>query len=216
MKKSKKQKVNRTILKVIGFITTGILISMILSINMDTYSWFTSKTAYDMSVTAATTDDILEEIEIDKVNPEEIVLKKNLIDIEPVIYFSVDGEISDYILHINPIRLKTHERYIIPINVTVNLQQIMDLLMKNKKRIYGTIKIKYLNEYIDEERNIEFTREYLLTKLLNRLGIQYLDVDNKFEKEEYLKKVMMYIAEEGELQSNEFYKTVIEEVYGNE
>ncbi|QIB27753.1 hypothetical protein [Caloranaerobacter azorensis] len=216
MKKSKKQKVNRTILKVIGFITTGILISMILSINMDTYSWFTSKTAYDMSVTAATTDDILEEIKIDKVNPEEIVLKKNLIDIEPVIYFSVDGEISDYILHINPIRLKTYERYIIPINVTVNLQQIMDLLMKNKKRIYGTIKIKYLNEYIDEERNIEFTREYLLTKLLNRLGIQYLDVDNEYEKEEYLKKVMMYIAEEGELQSNEFYKTVIEEVYGNE
>ncbi|KGG79947.1 hypothetical protein Y919_09050 [Caloranaerobacter azorensis H53214] len=216
MKKSKKQKVSRTILKVIGFITTGILISMILSINMDTYSWFTSKTAYDMSVTAATTDDILEEIEIDKVNPEEILLKKNLIDIEPVIYFSVDGEISDYILHINPIRLKTYERYIIPINVTVNLQQIMDLLMKNKKRIYGTIKIKYLNEYIDEERNIEFTSEYLLTKLLNRLGIQYLDVDNKFEKEEYLKKVMMYIAEEGELQSNEFYKTVIEEVYGNE
>ncbi|WP_427337766.1 hypothetical protein [Caloranaerobacter sp. DY30410] len=216
MKKSKKQKVSKTILKVIGFITTGILISMILSINMDTYSWFTSKTAYDMNVTAATTDDILEEIEIEKINPEEIILKKNLIDIEPVIYFSVEGEISEYILHINPIRLKTHERYIIPINVTVNLQQIMDLLMKNKKRIYGTIKIKYLNEYIDEERNIEFTREYLLTKLLNRLGIQYLDVDNEYEKEEYLKKVMMYIAEEGELQSNEFYKTVIEEVYGNE
>ncbi|WP_069650496.1 hypothetical protein [Caloranaerobacter ferrireducens] len=218
MRKSEKQKIKRIILKVMGFVTGGTLISMILLINMDTYSWFTSKTTYDLSVTAATTEDILEKIEIETINPKEIILKKNnSINIEPVIYFSVEGEASDYILHINPIKLKTHKEYTVPINVVVNLKQIVELLNKNKKRVQGTIRIKYLNEFIDEEINIEFARRYLLKKFLEELGIRCLNEEDESEIEKQLRKVITHIVKKERLQNSKFYEkeTVTEEVYGS-
>lgn len=218
MRKNEKQKIKRIILKVMGFVTGGTFISMILLINMDTYSWFTSKMTYDLSVTAATTEDILEKIEIVTINPKEIILKKNnSINIEPVIYFSVEGEVSDYILHINPIKLKTNKEYTVPINVVVNLKQIIELLNKNKKRVQGTIRIKYLNEFIDEEINIEFTRKYLFKKFLEGLGIRCLNEEDESEIEKQLRKVIMHIVKKERLQNSKFYEkeTVTEEVYGS-
>ncbi|KPU27472.1 hypothetical protein TR13x_05225 [Caloranaerobacter sp. TR13] len=223
MIKNGKQKVKGIILKVMGFLTGGTLISMVLLINMDTYSWFTSKMTYNLSVTAATTEDILEKIEIKTVNPKEIVLKKNnSINIEPVIYFSVEGEASDYILHINPIKLKNHKKYTVPINVAVNLKQIIELLNKdnenNNKRVQGTIRIKYLNEFIDEKIDIEFTTKYLFKKFLERLSIRCLNEENEFEIEKHLRKVIMHIDKQARLQSSKFYEkeTVAEEIYGSE
>lgn len=217
MKKNEKQKVKRIILKVMGFITGGTLMSMILLINMDTYSWFTSKMTYDLSVTVATTEDILEKIEIETVDPKEIILKKNnSINIEPVIYFSVEGEASDYILHINPIKLKTHKKYTVPINVTVSLQQYIRLWFSSKTEIYGKIRIKYLNEFIDEERDIKFTKGYLLNKLYKRLDKGCLKEDES-EIEKQLIEVVKCIVKQTKLQSSKFYEkeTVLEEVYEN-
>lgn len=173
-----KSNLRSLLLRSVALLAGGALVGFAFLINIDTHSWFTSKAMQEVKVTAATTSDILEHFAIEKDSKGNAIAieirKKENLDHSPILYFSVEGEAEDYVLHINPVKLEQQNTYIIPIEPNINPVQWVDLTSPWKGEKTGTIKIKYLNEYINEEMSISFTHAYLRQKLLediNRKGV---------------------------------------------
>lgn len=167
------ENLGRFILKLISIFVAGIMISMIMLTNVDTYSWFTSSFNTEMTVSAASTEDILEEYEIvtdNDGNAIAIILKKaQSCTQDPIIYFSVTGEASKYTLHINPIKLDTYEECEIPIRISLHYGEEKNIKDRRKDNIpiVGNIKVKYLNEFVNEGLDFSFTPIYIYS-FLNR------------------------------------------------
>lgn len=101
----------------------------------------------------------------------------------PIIYFNVDGDIKEYIEHINPVYC-TNNGSNDPIGntdvkINFNLAKFISDVSKNRGKdngdIDGTMTIGYLNSYKYEKIPVKFTKEYLLyqfgRELFEELGI---------------------------------------------
>ncbi len=163
-----KNNIRRMLIKSVALLTGGVIVGFAFLVNIDTHSWFTNEAMQEIKVTAATTEDIIKNIDIEKDNNGNAIaiklIKAEGLNYDPIIYFSVEGEAANYILHINPVKLTDSEEYIIPIEPNINTIQYTKLLLPWHKNIEGTIKIKYLNEFIDEGKEISFTPKYLREK----------------------------------------------------
>ncbi len=177
-----------------ALLVAGMMISIAFLADIDTYSWFFGTANSITSVTAAETEDIIDSIEIIKEfrNPENskwtkpyLKIRKNP-DFEkpPVLFFEIEGDAADYVLHINPVRLDTDDYYLIPIETDVNVMQYPDLAEDSEGKVSGTILIKYLNEFIDETIDIEISKEYLkyrLTEVIVREDVRTVEEDPDIE-----------------------------------
>lgn len=193
-----KVKVIRGILfKAIGFFVAGVLVSMALLADTDTLAWFSSRVTSGLLVQAASAEDIIDDFYTlsdgpeNNINPHIIVVKKaGGLTYDPVVYFSVDGDISRYIMHINPVKL-TQDEMQIPIRIKINYRDLGDILSKSS--ITGKITLKYLNEFIIDSFQITFTRGYLLTQYL---GLQDRQLIAKFNSNfDVDKELTPYIAQ---------------------
>ena len=151
--------------KIVCLLFGGFLVALAALVNIDTHSYFSQQVAKNLAVTAATTEDIIKKFIIpnNERNPQVIrVQKAEGLNSNPVIYFEVGGEAANYLLHINPVKLSSEEEIVIDLNLNINFKQIMKLCQSNNSLVTGTISLKYLNEFIDEEIPIIFTRRFLI------------------------------------------------------
>ncbi|HYF75349.1 MAG TPA: hypothetical protein VD757_02075, partial [Candidatus Nitrosocosmicus sp.] len=188
---SRGNKVFRLIMRTMAMLVVGIMISTVFLANVDTYSWFASSASGSAKVTAANTEDIIDVLELltegKEHNSKAIKIKKSKDVVgSPLVYFSIEGEAANYILHINPIRLKENCCYIIPIVTDINLRQYAEMLCR-EDNITGTLKVKYMNEFINETCEISLSPEYLRDMLLHKIV-------NEGAKPENEKKPMMRSA----------------------
>ncbi|HHW02263.1 MAG TPA: hypothetical protein GXX35_05580 [Thermoanaerobacterales bacterium] len=169
--KYKTKIIGSILFKAIGFFLAGILVSMAMLADTDTMAWFSSRVVSNLQVQAASAQDIIEGFyTLSDVsnnsgeNPDKIIVKKaEGLTYDPVVYFSVDGDASRYIMHINPAKL-TRDEIQIPIKLKINYRDLADIL--GKSSITGKITLKYLNEFIVDSFQITFTRGYLLAQYL--------------------------------------------------
>lgn len=203
-----KYKFRSILLKSVALLTGGALVGFAFLINIDTHSWFTSKAMQEVKVTAATTSDIIEYFNIkedSKGNAIAIeISKKENLDHSPILYFSVEGDALDYVLHINPVKLEQQGIYEIPIEPNINPVQWVDLTSPWKGEKTGTIKIKYLNEFIDIEMPISFTHAYLRQRLLEDINRKAVSIEKVSDEKalEEATELITFISESFEWEEN--------------
>lgn len=181
-------------------------------VRINTNAWFTSTSVAGAFFSSATTETIIEKVEIAKTNPQSIKIKKaSQFSPNPMIYFAVEGEAANYLLHINPILLDSFDEQEVLIEPNLNLLQYLKLLFSGYDwMVEGKIKLKYLNEFIDLEKEIEFTREYLLNSFKTEIaseqgkselslpeqknGIDYSEQEITEERNAQLLDLLSYIA----------------------
>jgi len=172
----------KLMVRTIAVLVIGIMVSVIYLSNVGSYSWFNSSAESSMRVTAAETEDIVDIMEMvsDAIDPETgaiinptkfKVKRAEGFEGKPLIFFSVEGEAANYILHINPVRLESSGYYIIQIETDINLNQLADLLFR-RNNIEGTLRVKYLNQFINEKYEFYFTPNYLMNRIME-------EIDNK-------------------------------------
>ncbi|WP_026478953.1 hypothetical protein [Alkaliphilus transvaalensis] len=191
----------RLCFRVAGFLVAGVMVSMVFLGAVDTHAWFTSQARSNLEVRAASTEDIISEIKLDSgINPEYMILEgsTNLEARSGMIYFELEGEIAEYLLHINPIRIEGGFTYKIALEPNLNLFQHTKLLnpFKNQK-IKGTLRVKYLNEFINEPIEIVFTKEYLRGKIMENIHRQSPEVtklNSDHEARTEITTLMTYLA----------------------
>jgi hypothetical protein len=160
----------RMALRVLSFVIAGMLVSTAMLANMDTYSWFTDEEKSVFSVNAATTADILSSIDIGYESDETpyIALQKAAgLSSSPMIYFSVEGKAAEYLKPVNPIRLTSTDQVKAALEPNISLTQFVHLVKNGPDNIKGIIKVKYLNEYIDEPMHFTLSRQYLINMFLS-------------------------------------------------
>jgi len=164
--------------KALGFFLAGIMVSMALLADVGTLSYFTANIQKTMVVQAASEKDIIADFyaankgntvtKVD-VNPDVLVIKKSQnLKYDPMVYFSVrdissdqDIKPSDYIQHINPIRLSEYE-HIVPIRIKYDPKNVSDDYNPDDT-VSVEITLKYLNEFISSPVKVKFTYQYLKT-----------------------------------------------------
>lgn len=119
------------------------------------------------------------------INPDllKIYAGSSLKSSSPIIYFSVDGDIKEYIEHIGPVYCNNNGSNgpigKTDVKINFNLAKFISDVSKNRGKdngdIDGTITIGYLNSYKYEKIPVKFTKEYLLyqfgRELFQELGI---------------------------------------------
>lgn len=117
-------------------------------------------------------------------------------DYAPVIFFSIEGPLKEYILHIDPVSLKGE--MMIPIVPNVNLAQAISLIF-DSKWIEGRIKIKHLNEFINKPLDFKISKKYLLERYFlnkrpSKLAMTSLSSGEKAEMEELVANMISYTS----------------------
>lgn len=168
----KRPKINKIVFRAAIFLVVGIFISLVMVINIGTLSWFSSSIKEGLSVNAASTRDVIKDISIESINPKEISIRRATgLESDPLIFFTLGDEAANYLSHINPSRLSSDEEKTIPIAIKMDLQQYLQLLNnRSAEDIKGYIRIQYLNEFISERMEIQFTREYLIEEFRKNMG----------------------------------------------
>lgn len=202
-------KKNRVVLKSIAFLVAGTIIALTILISPDSFSFF--KKQFDNpngSVRAASTEDIIDTIEVYYEGDQPILKlrKAKDLDYSPVVFFSIEGDLKDYILHVNSVKLgkgkETDEciEYNIPIIPNVNVCQAMSLLGEGIRylddEVTGYIRVKHLNEFIDEPIKIGISKRYLIKcSLMKDKNIQLAGINNLNISENKNEELMKYISE---------------------
>jgi predicted nuclease with TOPRIM domain len=185
--------------KAIGLALAGIVVALAFTVT-NTYSWFNTGGDGYGEVTAASREDILADMRIDYRGDMPVLnLKKAKgIDYSPVIFFSVEGEAKDYLLHMDSVKLKNEAE--IPIIPNVNLPQALTLIVGSKNEIVGNIRVKHLNEFIDESVEVRLSRDYLLKRYFLNKGVKsyentYLSQGEKDSLVDLVKDTLIYTGE---------------------
>lgn len=158
------------------------------------YSYFSSCLSNTGSIKATEEKDIIDTFLIDNSNPPIIKIKKGAnLAYNPVVYFKIQGEISKYILNVNPIKLENEDLYLIHLNINPSFSQILYLLKTPEiQEIQGKVTMSYLNGYITNEANISLNREYILKQYCKHLNIGY----NKLNEKAIIDELMINISKE--------------------
>lgn len=157
--------------KTLAFVFIGVLIALIFTFT-DTYSLFQTIHDGDGSVIAASREDIISSMEIYYKGHEPILRleKGNKIAYSPIVFFSIEGDAKDYALHVNSIELDgTVETPIIP---NVNFPQILSLILSPRDEVTGILRVKHLNEFIDDTLEFSFSKDYLLSRYFYDRGLK--------------------------------------------
>ncbi|MCT4565489.1 MAG: hypothetical protein N4A68_14420 [Maledivibacter sp.] len=188
--KNNKTSLKILLLRISCCLLTGILISSIFLGSINTNSWFTAKVESNISVSAATQDDILQTLEVvtdDNGNATKIRLKKNPnFKGNPIIYFGVDGVADQFTVHIDPVKLDTNKKIETDIEVNATVIQLGEM----PSRVNGVLKVYYLNGYIYKELPVEFTKCYIWW---NRVGWKF---ENEAQYRDSISKSMLRLAQE--------------------
>ncbi len=149
----------------------------------DTYSWFNNNEDGYGEVIAASRKDILTDVKIDYKGDVPILKLKKAPDIDysPVIFFSIEGDVKDYILHMDSVKLRDEVE--IPIVPNVNLPQVLNLIIGGEKEVVGNIRVKHLNEFIDEPMEFKLSQDYLLNRYFLNKGVRSYGSNNLSNEE---------------------------------
>lgn len=174
--------------KTLGFILVGILIAIAFTLT-DTYSLYQKSSDGYGEVVAATKEDIISNMEIYYHNHMPIlrVEEGKNIDYSPIVFFSIEGDAKDYALHINSIKVDGIVE--VPIMPNVNLPQALSLIISPKDEVTGRIRIKHLNEFLDDTLEFSFSKDYLLSRYFSNKNLETYDANylSKSEKNKLVK-----------------------------
>lgn len=177
----------------------GTLVAFTLLVNIDTYSWFNNEVRQKINISVATTEDIIKNIEILKqFNSSTAITFKKAEGLKnnPVIYFEIQGDAAEYLLHINPVKLNKDGQYKVYLEPNINIRQWWELFCKSNP-IKGKLKVKYLNEYIDEEYDIELSKSYLRKRFweeITRKAVEFTTIDDQNQAKQEITKLITHIA----------------------
>lgn len=150
-----------------------------------------------MKVNAASTENIIKSMQVSSTNPQYVKIDRaDNPYYEPIIYFSVEGEVKEYIEPINPVRMDDRVK-IQPISANVSLPEFLRLA-ERKSPVRGQIRVKHLNGFIDKGMDIEFTSQYLIDRFLEDIRRDRASTLSMSRTDgTYLAELIMYIAGKG-------------------
>lgn len=184
--------------RAIALVLAGIIIALGFTLT-NTYSWFTDNRDGHGKVIATSREDIIAHMEVYYRGDTPVLklIKGDGVEYTPVIFFSVEGDAKDYVLHVNSVKL--YDEVEVPIVPNINLPQVLSLIIGGKDEIEGSIRVKHLNEFIDEDLEISFSKEYLLKRYFLNMGLDslngyYLSQGEQMELMELVKDTLLYVG----------------------
>jgi hypothetical protein len=185
-----KSRVKKFIFNVTIILVAALLVNILTSGISKTYSWFNDSETVSANASVADASKIISvkihydlgtdgyadgyytvipkqyEVQFIK-NPVKIEVIRQDSSINPSIYFDVNGPLANYILNIHPIDFSgvigndSANTKFVKISTTATKDQYISKLKNDRDVKQGKLSIRYLNGFIKEDINIEYTHGFL-------------------------------------------------------
>ncbi|MFS0821607.1 hypothetical protein [Bacillus sp. 1P02SD] len=210
----------KTILRATGFLSAGLLISAALLANTPTFSYFTNQYQNMINVSTASAENLIKHLEVIKKKDGSLVIevvRDSEYGYRPDVGFSIEGDLAEYILHVNPLKLDKNGTYHIPIEANINAHQFLELLtikFSNKEStVKGKLTAKNYDGQVIAAKNIELDIEYLLRRIdddIVRAKPKIEQIDDP-KATENIANLMTFLAE-GVVWEDESSKAIIQTI----
>jgi hypothetical protein len=180
-------------LKGLGFLIAGVIVSITLLGNNETYALFIKKFQNQIFVNAAYADNLIKNVELKKQGDGSIwieIKRDSAFGYRPDIGFSIEGDIAPYILHMNPITVEKNGIYRIPLVTTINLHQFVELTQlkarTKRKSLSGWLAVKNFDGKVIATKDITINIDYLLNRVKDEIihpPLQFYDIEGKNQNE---------------------------------
>lgn len=159
-------------IKVIGLF---FIISCILMLyNSNTYAFFFKNFQQYLGITSASAENLIKYVEIKEQEDKSLVIeiiRDSNYGYRPDVGFEIEGDIEEYIVHINPVKIDRNGIYEIPIDFNINTHQFLELLwmktIENKENVIGSITVKNFDGKTIDSKKIEININYLLSESIS-------------------------------------------------
>jgi hypothetical protein len=185
--------VKNLFLKGLGFLIAGVIVSIALFGNYETYALFSKKFQSQIFVKAAYADNLIKNVELEEQRDGSIwieIKRDSAFGYRPDIGFAIEGDIAPYILHMNPITVEKNGIYRIPLVTTINHHQFVELtLLKartKQKSLSGWLTVKNFDGKVIATKDITINIDYLLNRVKDEIihpPLQFYDIDGKNQNE---------------------------------
>jgi hypothetical protein len=182
--------VENLLLKGLGFLIAGVIVSITLLGNNETYALFIKKFQNQIFVNAAYADNLIKNVELKEQSDGSIwieIKRDSAYGYRPDIGFEIEGDIAPYILHMNPITVEKNGIYRVPLVTTINLHQFVELTQlkarTKQKSLSGWLTVKNFDGKVIATKDITINIDYLLNRVKDEIilhpPLQFYDIEGK-------------------------------------
>lgn len=149
-----------------------IVLLLLMTANQDSYALFFTKYQEQLGVSSASAENLIKYVQIIEQEDKSLVIeimRDSEYGYRPDVGFAIEGDISEYILHINPVKVDQNGTYQIPIVPNINFHQYWELLLKkisqDRNGITGFVTVKNFDGKVIDQKAIEIDIDYLLSRI---------------------------------------------------
>ena len=175
--------------KIPGLMAVVLLIAGIVLANAETDAAFFRTFDQGLGISAASAESLLKSVEIKENQDGGLyieVVRDSEFGYRPYIGFAVEGDLSEYIVHINPVKLEKNGVYQVPIEMNLNVHQYLQLSwlknVKNQSVLQGSITVMNFDGKVIAQEQAEVEIDYILSRITKDISGNDL-VEYEFEED---------------------------------
>ncbi|TKC19815.1 hypothetical protein [Robertmurraya kyonggiensis] len=149
-----------------------IVLLLLMTANQDSYALFFTKYQEQLGVSSASAENLIKYVQIIEQEDKSLVIeimRDSEYGYRPDVGFAIEGDISEYVLHINPVKVDQNGIYQIPIVPNINFHQYWELLFmkisQDKNTVSGSVAVKNFDGKVIDQKPIEINIDYLLSRI---------------------------------------------------
>ncbi|MEQ2526085.1 hypothetical protein WMO40_05170 [Bacillaceae bacterium CLA-AA-H227] len=149
-----------------------IVLLLLMTANQDSYALFFTKYQEQLGVSSASAENLIKYVQIIEQEDKSLVIeimRDSEYGYRPDVGLAIEGEISEFILHINPVKVDKNGIYQIPIVPNINFHQYWKLLLmkisQEKNTVSGSVAVKNFDGKVIDQKAIEIDIDYLLNRI---------------------------------------------------
>ncbi|RTR35158.1 hypothetical protein EKG37_04545 [Robertmurraya yapensis] len=149
-----------------------IVLLLLMTANQDSYALFFTKYQEQLGASSASAENLIKYVQIIEQEDKSLVIeimRDSEYGYRPDVGFAIEGDISEYILHINPVKVDKNGIYHVPIVPNINFHQYWKLLLmkisQEKNTVSGSVEVKNFDGKVIDQKVIEIDIDYLLNRI---------------------------------------------------
>lgn len=180
----------------------AIVVALFMTTTQHSFALFFTSFQEQFGVSSASAENLIKNVKVTEKEDKSLVIeimRDSEYGYRPDVGFALEGDIQQYILHINPVKIDKNGIYHIPIVPNINMHQFWELtkmkILQNKKSINGSVILKNFDGKVIEQQPIKIDINYLLSRINEDMIKSGTELKQIVHEDEVRDEIVIFINE---------------------